>query len=144
MHAEVHRCLSVSYSSHWKACIKPSGIVKVCPQGGGIQTNSSSAVSVPCFWNAWCHQPSTTGRGVTKGNSNRLYILRVSWTVPDNNSKDGFSGQILGLLLGGLWLLKWALSAQMRKIHYNFFLLLPSSNFSLLKTNGNSRYFISF
>ena len=41
-----------------------------------------------------------------------LYVLGVSWTALANESGEDFSCLLLGLLLGGLWLLEGAPSGQ--------------------------------
>lgn len=43
----------------------------------------------------------------------------VSLTL-NNNSKEGFSYLVLGILLGDLWLLKGVLSAQKRNFYFNY------------------------
>ena len=45
------------------------------------------------------------------------YAFGISWTALANTSKEDFSCLVLQFLLGGLWLLEGALSAQMREAH---------------------------
>jgi hypothetical protein len=46
-----------------------------------------------------------------KGNNNRLHVLRISWAILINNSKDGYLYLVLRFLLSDFWHLEGLLSA---------------------------------
>lgn len=88
-------------------------------QSYGVGTQISF-VSGPCFLSIWCfeqQEPIFLLWGVTKGNSNSLWVsFRQLWPTTQKE----LSCLVLGLLLADLCMLERSWSDQMRKFHLNY------------------------
>lgn len=105
-----------------ETCMVTSGTLKASPQGRGSQIWSNSGLLglVSEVHDVWSNRdlPSMSGRqSMAKATA---YVLGVFWTGLYNILSGGFSCLVLRLLLGSLWLLWRALSAQMGKLYSNY------------------------
>lgn len=91
----------------WKLTWCPSGAMKASPRRTLVQVRGLLVLCLTCMVSS----------------TRDTHFLPLGSIEVTNNSKEGFSDPVLGILLDGHWLLGvggGALSAQMRKIHLNY------------------------
>lgn len=85
---------------HLEACMVPSCTMKVSSQGGSIEVSSAQGPLDPVSEVHAVFNNRDLPLGVTKDNSNKLYVSGVSRITLTNNLKENFSCMVLEVFIG--------------------------------------------